>query len=87
SNATNPIQLRSPHDMMEIGQLFGLSDEKSRCIINENPIDVLTRSFNRRKTANGLIWMEPVQASTLSLTTESFTSSTLLLSSTSNTIV
>ena len=58
SNAIGSLQLRSPYDMMEIGQLFGFNEEISRKIITENPIDVLSRSFNRRKTVQGTIWLE-----------------------------
>jgi ribonuclease P/MRP protein subunit RPP1 len=57
SNATNPLQIRSPHDMMEIGQLFGFDQEVSKKMITDNAIDVLARSFSRRKTAHGTAWL------------------------------
>ena len=57
SNATNPLQIRSPHDMMEIGQLFGFDQEVSKRMITENAIDVLARSFSRRKTVHGTAWL------------------------------
>lgn len=58
SNANGSLQLRSPHDLMEIGQLFGYNEEISRKIVTTNPIDVLSRSFSRRKTVQGAIWSE-----------------------------
>jgi RNase P/RNase MRP subunit p30 len=58
SNATNPLQIRSPYDMMEIGQLFGFNEEISKKMVNENPMDVLARSFSRRKTVQGTVWLE-----------------------------
>ena len=59
SNATNPLQLRSAHDMMEIAQLFGYSQEISNKLLKQNPMDVLARSFSRRKTVQGTVWLEP----------------------------
>jgi len=58
SNATNPLQIRSPYDMMEIGQLFGFNEEISRKMITDNPMDVLARSFSRRQTVQGTVWLE-----------------------------
>jgi RNase P/RNase MRP subunit p30 len=58
SNAVNPLQIRSPYDMMEIGQLFGFNEEISRKMINENPMDVLARSFSRKQTVQGTVWLE-----------------------------
>jgi len=58
SNATNPLQIRSPYDMMEIGQLFGFNEEISKKIINHNPMDVLARSFSRNKTVQGTVWLD-----------------------------
>jgi len=58
SNANGSLQLRSPHDLIEIGQLFGYNEEISRKIVTTNPIDVLSRSFSRRKTVQGAIWSE-----------------------------
>lgn len=59
SNATNPLEIRAPHDMMEIGQLFGYNEEYARKMIADNPMDVLARSFSRRNTVQGAIWLEP----------------------------
>ena len=58
SNAKNPLQIRSPYDMMEIGHLFGFNQEISKKIINENPMNVLARSFSRRQTVQGTVWLE-----------------------------
>jgi RNase P/RNase MRP subunit p30 len=58
SNATNSLQIRSPYDMMEIGQLFGFNEEISKKMINENPMNVLARSFSRRETVQGTVWLE-----------------------------
>ncbi len=58
SNATNSLQIRSPYDMMEIGQLFGFNEEISKKMINENPMNVLARSFSRRETVQGIVWLE-----------------------------
>ena len=58
SKATGSLQLRSPHDLMEIGQLFGYNEEIARKLLATNPLDVLSRSFSRRKTVQGAIWSE-----------------------------
>lgn len=58
SNATNPLQIRSPHDMMEIGQLFGYDEEIAKKMVNQNPMDVLARSFSRKNTVQGTVWLE-----------------------------
>jgi ribonuclease P/MRP protein subunit RPP1 len=58
SNATNPLQIRSPYDMMEIGQLFGFNEEISKKMINDNPMDVLARSFSRKQTVQGTVWLD-----------------------------
>jgi hypothetical protein len=43
---------------MEIGQLFGFNEEISKKMINENPMNVLARSFSRRETVQGTVWLE-----------------------------
>ncbi|CAF4041868.1 unnamed protein product [Rotaria sp. Silwood2] len=58
SNAKNSLQIRSPYDMMEIGQLFGFNEEISRKIINENPMNVLARAFSRKQTVQGTVWLK-----------------------------
>lgn len=58
SNATNSLQIRSPYDMMEIGQLFGFNEEITKKMISNNPMDVLARSFSRKKTVQGTAWLE-----------------------------
>ncbi|CAF4315947.1 unnamed protein product [Rotaria socialis] len=58
SNAKNPLQIRSPYDMMEIGQLFGFNQEISRKLVDQNPMDVLARSFSRKQTVQGTAWLE-----------------------------
>ena len=58
SNAINPLQIRSPYDMAEIGQLFGFSEEISKKMVNNNPMDVLARSFSRKQTVQGTVWLE-----------------------------
>ncbi|UJR36952.1 hypothetical protein I4U23_029661 [Adineta vaga] len=58
SNAMNSLQIRSPHDLMEIVQLFGFNEEISKKILNETPMNVLARSFSRRKTVQGTVWLD-----------------------------
>jgi len=58
SKATNPLQIRSPYDLMEIGQLFGFNEEISRKVIEKNSMDVLARSFSRKQTVQGTIWLD-----------------------------
>lgn len=58
SNAKTPLQIRSPYDMMEIAQLFGYTEEISRKMVTENPMNVLSRSFSRKQTVQGTVWLE-----------------------------
>ena len=58
SNATNVLQIRSPYDMMEIGQLFGYNEEITKKMVHQNPMDVLARSFSRKNTVQGTVWLE-----------------------------
>ena len=58
SNAANSLQIRSPHDLMEIGQLFGFTEEFTKKMVTDNPMDVLARSFSRRKTVQGTVWLD-----------------------------
>ncbi|CAF1290268.1 unnamed protein product [Rotaria sp. Silwood1] len=58
SNAKNSLQIRSPYDMMEIGQLFGFNEEISRKMVNENPMNVLARAFSRKQTVQGTVWLD-----------------------------
>ncbi|CAF0948544.1 unnamed protein product [Adineta ricciae] len=58
SNAANPLQIRSPYDLMEIVQLFGFNEEISKKILHENPMNVLARSFSRKKTVQGTVWLD-----------------------------
>ncbi|CAF0982389.1 unnamed protein product [Adineta steineri] len=72
SNASNSLQIRSPYDMMEIGQLFGFNEELSKKIINQNPMDVLARSFSRRKTVQGTVWIDTEKDNKQQTTIEPF---------------
>ena len=58
SNATNSLQIRSPYDMMEIGQLFGFNEEISKKMVQQTPMDVIARSFSRRQTVQGTVWLD-----------------------------
>jgi RNase P/RNase MRP subunit p30 len=58
SNASNSLQIRAPHDMMAICQLFGFDEEIAMKVIKHNPMEVLARSFSRRKTVQGAAWLE-----------------------------
>ena len=64
SNATNPLQIRSPYDLMEIGQLFGYNQEISKKMVTGTPMDVLARSFSRKHTVQGTVWLDATTTTT-----------------------
>lgn len=57
SNAKSSLQIRSPYDMMEIAQLFGYNQEQSKKMLSQSPMDVLARSFSRKHTVQGTVWL------------------------------
>lgn len=79
SNATNPLQIRSPHDMMEIGQLFGYNEEISKKMVSANPMDVLARSFSRKNTVQGTVWLETTTESEQSTVVKPFEATETIL--------
>ncbi|ORY45584.1 PHP domain-like protein [Rhizoclosmatium globosum] len=64
SDAIRALDLRSPHDVMNLLQVFGLPDKYARDAITTSPRSVLYHAATRRDTLKGFVSVEPLDALT-----------------------
>ena len=60
SGAENYMEIRGPHDIINLGLLFGLKDRNSGDAVTKNCKSVILHAFARSKTAKSVISIRKV---------------------------